>query len=270
MTPTAQQFQEIVWEHYRSHARMMPWRDDPSPYKVLVSELMLQQTQVPRVIVKFDEFMKRFPTVQSLAAAPLGDVLDAWSGLGYNRRAKFLHLAAQQITASSFPNTLEGLVALPGVGLNTAAAIMNYAYNQPHPFVETNIRTVYFEHYFQHSDQVSDKEVLVVVEQTMDHEHPREWFWALMDYGTALKKQGKGRLDQSRHYKKQSPLVGSLREMRGRILVVLRSGKLSVDELKHRVDADERFQSAVEALHQEGLIEQDGSNWCLTGHRGAS
>ncbi|OYX38695.1 hypothetical protein B7Z00_01635 [Candidatus Saccharibacteria bacterium 32-50-10] len=135
-----QEFQDTVWATARELYRAMPWRDDPSLYHVLVSEIMLQQTQVPRVMTKYAEFMRAFPALDSLASASLADVLGVWQGLGYNRRAKYLHLAAKQIVERGEPRTLEELVALPGVGTNTAAAIMNYVYRVPTAYIETNIR----------------------------------------------------------------------------------------------------------------------------------
>src|SRR6266550_351214 len=146
-----QQFHEAVWDYYREHKRIMAWRVHPTPYSVLVSELMLQQTQVNRVLPKFQEFMLRFPTVISLADAPLAEVLRVWSGLGYNRRAKFLHAAAQVVVekyGGVIPATFTELVTLPGVGKNTAGAVLAYAYNQPVVFIETNIRSVFFHHFF--------------------------------------------------------------------------------------------------------------------------
>lgn len=140
-------FRSRVWDNYDHQRRAMPWRDDHSFYAVLVSELMLQQTQVTRVIPKFHEFMRRFPTIEILADAPLADVLIAWQGLGYNRRAKYLHEAAKAIVLCGVPQTRDELIALPGIGANTAGAIMAYAYNKPEAFVETNIRTVYLHEF---------------------------------------------------------------------------------------------------------------------------
>lgn len=248
------EFQEKVWGHYRAHGRQMSWRDFPTFYNVLVSEIMLQQTQVDRVRVKFQEFMERFPTIQDLAAAPLADVLRVWQGLGYNRRAKYLHEAAKVVASDQAPAHMDELVQLPGVGKNTAAAIMNYVYMVPTAFVETNIRSVYFEHFFEGEVEVSDSLVLARVEETMDREHPREWFWALMDYGSWLKKQGSGRLTMSRHYKKQSPLKGSLREMRGLIIKALASGDSNMNDLRQNSPNDGRFAPALRGLEQEGLI----------------
>ncbi|HXH04894.1 MAG TPA: A/G-specific adenine glycosylase [Candidatus Nitrosotenuis sp.] len=262
-------FQEEVWSQAHALARPMSWREDISPYRVLVSELMLQQTQVPRVIPKFESFMQRFPDVATLAHAPLGDVLSEWSGLGYNRRAKFLHNAAKQIVGSSghMPETVGELVKLPGVGANTAAAIMNYAYNIPTSYVETNIRTIYFHHFFPQAEgDIDDATLCEYVDMTLDREHPREWFWALMDYGTHLKKTAGGRLSTSKHYKKQSPLKGSLREMRGCIISRLSTKPHAVEALREAVEADERFTVALRDLAQEGMIENKNDTWSLTGH----
>jgi A/G-specific adenine glycosylase len=227
----------------------------------MVSELMLQQTQVDRVIPKFQAFIEQFPNVQSLASASLADVLVLWSGLGYNRRAKFLYEAAQKVMSEFdgvIPDNLEALVSLPGVGPNTAGAIMAYSFNQPVVFIETNVRTVYFHHFFDDQPSVTDKELRALVAETIDQEHPREWYWAVMDYGTWLKKQGYGAIDKSAHYKKQSPLKGSVREVRGLILKQLALSDATIGELTSLFPEDERFPVAVDGLLKEGLITQTG------------
>jgi A/G-specific adenine glycosylase len=262
-------FRETVWGYYRDHGRQMPWREDPTPYKVLVSELMLQQTQAPRVIPKFDAFMYTCSDFASLAEKSLGEVLALWSGLGYNRRAKFLHQTARLVMSDHggvLPETYAELVKLPGIGKNTAGAIQAYAYNQPVVFVETNIRTVYFHHFYPEPHElVSDRELEALVELTLDRENPREWYWALMDYGSYLKKTAGGRLTSSKHYVKQSPLKGSVREMRGRILKALVDGGCREAELRERVRADERFEPALDSLLREGFIERNSENISLTG-----
>jgi len=260
------EFRELVWQRSHELYRDMPWRDDPTFYYVLVSELMLQQTQVSRVLVKFDEFMKAFPSIEKLAEASLADVLRVWQGLGYNRRAKFLYEAAKYVTLHGQPTTLEELVKLPGVGRNTAGALMNYVYEIPTPFIETNIRTVYLNHFFTGEKSVSDRELQKIVERTMDRDNPREWYWALMDYGVWLKGQGAGALTLSQHYRKQSPLKGSVREVRGQIIAQLTKHDYSLDQLSRKVEADERFAQALEGLLQDGLIEQTGEQIHLTKH----
>lgn len=261
------EFQEIIWQHYYENKRDMPWRENTDPYYVLVSEVMLQQTQVERVKPKFETFIQKFPDISSLANAKLSDVLKLWSGLGYNRRAKFLWQAADKIEkyfSGEIPQKFEDLTTLPGVGENTAGAILAYAFNQPVVFIETNVRTVYFHHFFADSaETVSDVELRELVEATLDKENPREWYYAVMDYGAFLKKGHGGRLSQSRHYKKQAPLKGSLREMRGKILKALVDGGLSSSELRQKVLADERFEPALKSLEQEGLIVVEGDQASL-------
>jgi len=250
-------FQEMIWEYARLHNRRMPWRDNTDPYYILVSELMLQQTQVDRVIPKFHAFIAGFPSTKALASVPLSRVLGLWSGLGYNRRAKFLWQAAKKIEKDFngvIPETYDELVSLPGVGPGTAGAIMAYAFNQPIVFIETNIRTVFFHHFFNDREKVTDKELRQKVEEMLDYENPREWYWALMDYGTSLKKQGLGRLDISAHYKKQSTLKGSMREMRGLIIKALHEEPMGEEKLKHIVKGDKRFLPALKALIKEEMI----------------
>lgn len=260
-------FQELIWQKSSQLYRDMPWREDTRPYYVLVSELMLQQTQVDRVIPKFNAFIAAFPSEEALARASLAEVLILWQGLGYNRRAKYLHDAAKMIIydcAGAFPTTYDELLRLPGVGPNTAGAIVTYAYNQPSVFIETNVRTVYFEHWFAEQDSVSDSELCIIVQKTLDREHPREFYWALMDYGSWLKRQGVARLRQSKHYKKQSALKGSVREVRGQIVRVLSSGDLSLEGLQQTVIHDERFDPALAGLLSDGLVTETKSILHLT------
>ncbi len=260
-------FQELVWDKARELYRDMPWRQDTHPYYVLVSEIMLQQTQVDRVIPKFEAFIATFPDIQTLANASLAEVLTLWSGLGYNRRAKFLHEAAKKIKTEfngEFPETQEGLISLPGVGVNTAGAVLAYSFNQPVVFIETNVRTVYFHHYFEDSSNVSDKELREIVEATVDTEHPREWYWAIMDYGSYLKRQGAGRNDQSRHYRKQSALKGSIREVRGQIIKQLTGRDMELKELRQVLAADDRFPDALAGLTKDGLVKETDGQLHLT------
>jgi A/G-specific adenine glycosylase len=263
----ALEFNEEIWDKARKLYRTMPWRENTTPYYVLVSELMLQQTQVDRVIPKFELFMATFPTITELAKAPLSQVLTVWSGLGYNRRAKFLHEAAKKVVSDFrgvIPDTHEALVGLPGIGPNTAGAILAYSFNKPVVFIETNVRTVFFHYFFEDQSLVTDKELKELVEHTVDTEHPREWYWALMDYGSYLKKQGAGRIDKSSHYKKQTPLKGSIREVRGMILKALAKREYMIDELRAELPEDERYNASVKALMKEGFVKQDGQRLYLT------
>lgn len=259
-------FKELIWEKSRELFRPMPWREDTQPYYVLVSEIMLQQTQVDRVIPKFLAFIEQFPTIQSLASAGLDEVLRLWSGLGYNRRAKFLHEAAKMVVhdfGGVFPNSAEELTKLPGVGANTAGAILAYSFNQPSVFIETNVRSVYFYHLFEGQEMVDDKILREVVTETVDHEHPREWYWALMDYGSFLKRSGAGLNNKSKHYKKQSPLKGSVREVRGMILKQLATRPLSRQALQKQF-TDDRFDLALTGLLKDGLVQETNDTIQLT------
>lgn len=258
------EFQQLIRLKGHELYRDMPWRQDTRPYYILVSELMLQQTQVSRVIPKFEQFIAAFPDTAALARASLADVLTFWQGLGYNRRAKFLHLSAQRVMdeyGGVFPESEKALCTLPGVGKNTAGALRAYAFNQPALFVETNVRTVYIYHLFPDQDTVSDDEVLSALRETIDQENPREWYWALMDYGSHLKSQGVRTNARSAHYTKQSPLEGSVRQVRGRILKQLTStGPQSEVALRVAIVADERYEQALSGLVRDGLVEVSGEN----------
>jgi A/G-specific adenine glycosylase len=256
-----QKLQTIVWDYYKNHGRHdLPWRaPEPDgsfdPYKILVSEIMLQQTQVPRVIPKYHEFLRRFPTFTALADASLGDVLRVWNGLGYNRRAKFLWQAAQRVVAEyggQMPSAQAELVALPGVGVNTAGAVLAYAFNQPAVFVETNIRSVFIHHFFADQQGVTDKQIAELVAQTMSVD-PRTWYWALMDYGTYLKQTSPNLNSASKHYVKQSQFEGSRRQVRGHVLRLLGAGAFTIDELIHLIP-DERTLEVIKQLAEEGFI----------------
>jgi A/G-specific adenine glycosylase len=265
-------FSKTVWQYYRLHGRHdLPWRQLGAdgridPYKVLVSELMLQQTQVQRVIPKFEGFVQQFPTFEVLANAPLAEVLKAWNGLGYNRRAKFLWHAASQVVhdySGVLPQTTSELTTLSGVGPNTAGAILAYAHNKPSIFIETNIRTVFIHHFFAGQTQVSDKHIVDMVARTLP-DNPREWYWALMDYGTHLK-QTIGNLNKlSKHYVKQSAFHGSKRQIRGAVLRLLVHQPYTITEIADLI-ADERLDDVMNDLVKEGLLKVHGGRYKLGG-----
>ncbi len=220
--------------HYARHGRDLPWRHTQDPYRILVSEVMLQQTQVKRVLAFFTEFIKHFPTAKSLARAPLSKVLRQWQGLGYNRRAKFLQQAAQYITTHSWPKNLEDL---PGVGRYTARAVTTFVYDKPEVFVETNIRTVFLYHCYSSVLQktaISDAQLLPLVAGALTQSKmpPREFYWMLMDYGSFLKKQGIKLNSRSKHYTKQSKFKGSRRQKRAARLRKLLARGASDKELE--------------------------------------
>lgn len=262
-------FHETIWDYYRDQGRHdLLWRQPDAegrfdPYKILVSEMMLQQTQVSRVLPKYVQFLRKYPAVHDLSRATLADVLAEWQGLGYNRRAKFLWQAAQLIDGmQAFPETSEELVKLPGIGLNTAAAVLVYSFNQPLTFIETNIRTVFIHHYYQDDVDVADKDILALVSQTIDKEHPREWYWALMDYGSYLKATVGNISRLSKSYTKQSSFVGSNRQIRGMVIRTLIGSKQTKSELEAIVQ-DERLATVLVQLQTEDLIRYDGTYYVL-------
>jgi len=259
MNKKQQAFVNRVWTFYNQNGRQMPWREPDANgefdmYKILVSEIMLQQTQVERVIPKFNAFIKRFPNYSTLAVAQLKEVLELWSGLGYGRRAKYLHDAAKSM-CKTMPESIDDLVSIKGIGYNTAAAVMTYTYNQPYVFVETNIRTVFIHHFFNSNDVVSDEEIAELFAGVLDRENPREFLWAIMDYGSHLKRSGVKNNTQSKHYTKQSKFEGSLRQIRGQILRELQH----TQSLKQIQDAisDPRLNEALAGLEKDGLISVD-------------
>jgi A/G-specific adenine glycosylase len=265
------EFQITVWQYYQDNGRhTMPWRspeDDGTydPYKIMLSEIMLQQTQVARVTIKYQEFLQLFPTMESLAQAPLAEVLSAWSGLGYNRRAKFVWQAAQMVVQdfeSQFPVQTSQMVRLPGIGPNTAGAIAAYAFNQPVVFVETNIRTVFIHHFFQDTSAVPDSAIMELAAAALDTKNPRAWYWALMDYGSYIKQTVGNLSKESNSYTKQSTFEGSLRQIRGQALRILTNGPLQQKEICQEI-TDPRLAEVLEALLREQLIQKQGNTYRL-------
>lgn len=258
---TIRAFKKRVRGYYRVHKRDFPWRRTRNPYCIFVSEVMLQQTQTDRVAPKYRSFIKRFPGFRALADAPLRDVLQEWQGLGYNRRAKFLKRAAEIIVAEhngKLPCDERSLVALPGIGGNTAGSIRAFAFNEPSVFVETNIRTVFIHHFFARERVVDDAEICMLVEKTLDRKNPREWYFALMDYGVMIKKTIGNQNAKSKHYTKQSRFEGSDRQIRGAILRALsRHGPLTKKQLCQYIDSpcpQKRIQTQIGALEKEGFV----------------
>jgi len=257
-------FQKLVLAYYREHGRAFPWRETHDPYRILVSEIMLQQTQTARVLSSYDRFVEAFPDFASLAAAPLHEVLRAWQGLGYNRRAVALQRTAQIVESSlsgALPSSPETLETLPGIGRYTAAAIAAFAFDRPVVFIETNIRAVFLHFFFRKTDQVADGQLVPLVEATLDREQPRDWYYALFDYGAMLKRSAAGGA-RSLHNRRQSAFAGSNREMRGRILrLLLEHSPVTERELADSLQAEEpRMKESLTQLRTEGFIEIDGDS----------
>lgn len=253
-------FKKTVWGYYKKYGRNLPWRETRNPYHILVSEIMLQQTQVKRVCEKYKTFISLFPNIHVLARASLSDVLRAWSGLGYNRRAKFLHELAKIVVnkhGGIIPSRIEELVKLPGIGQATGSSFLAFSHNQPTVFVETNIRSIFIHFFFRQKSKVNDKEIFPLVEKTLYKKNPREWYSALMDYGTMLKAREENPGKKSAQYVKQSRFEGSLRQLRGRILAeCLKTSPIPFKSLVEKVAENSKKMSiALAGLEREGFLE---------------
>ena len=261
-------FIKIINEFYASHKRKFIWRDVDNPYYIFVSEVMLQQTQTARVEQKFDLFVNELPGFESLATAPFSFVLALWKGLGYNRRAKYLQESAQKVVnayGGNLPVDPEILQTFPGIGPNTACSISTFAFNKPHVFIETNIRTVFLHHFFPQEEKVSDKKLFPLIEKTLDKKDPRQWYYALMDYGVYLKKLHKNPSRRSKHHVIQSKFEGSNRQIRGQILEqLLHHGSLVHEEFYDLLMFDpQRIDAMLQQLAEEKLIVNKDNQFIL-------
>jgi A/G-specific adenine glycosylase len=267
-------FKKEIWRYYKANRRDLPWRNTRNPYRILVSEIMLQQTQVGRVIPFYEAFIKKFPDFKALAATPISDVLRVWNGLGYNRRALNLKKLAIIVTEKykgALPRDPAVLETFPGIGKGTAGAISAFAFDKPVRFIETNIRRVFIHFFFaasvakQHSDflkkvrmssGVSDAEILELVEKTLPRKNVREWYYALMDYGAMLGKTAENANRKSKSYKVQPKFKGSNRELRGKILqLMLEKKRLRKEAIaKFLGETLSRTAQVLSELEQEGFL----------------
>lgn len=259
-------FQKEIWQFYLRHKRIFPWRETNNPYFILISEMMLQQTQVSRVIPKYNQFISQFPAIKNLATSSFHRVLQLWQGLGYNRRARFLHQTAQIIEKQYkgiIPSDITTLRQLPGLGIATASAILVFGYNQPLVFVETNIRRVYIHFFFSDKEKVDDKEILPIVKETLDADNPRFWYYALMDYGAKLGKNKFNPNTKSTHYTKQSKFEGSVRQIRGQIVrTVLLHPDITINKLRLQICSDKsKFRQTVKQLEKENIITKSNNHF---------
>jgi len=257
-------FKQFIWKYYRDNGRQFAWRNIDDPYGIVISEIMLQQTQTYRVAPKYDLWIQAFPDFATLAQAPLRDVLTAWQGLGYNRRGMYTQKIAQKVMDEfngELPSDPEILITFPGIGRNTAGSINAFAFNKPVVFIETNIRAVFIHSFFKDKDKVHDNELLPLIAQTVDQENPREWYYALMDYGVFLKQQCKNPSRKSAHHTKQSKFEGSDRQIRGQVIRLLTTQPMpmSIEQLVGACNKDAlRVQNIVDQLCSELLLKCDG------------
>lgn len=259
------EFRKRIWAHYRRAGRRhLPWNRTRDPYQILAAEVMLQQTQVLRVLKKYPEFLKAFPDFSSLEKAPTSRVLKVWQGMGYNRRALFLKRLAEIVVkqyGGKLPKDQKELAKLPGIGMNSAGSIAAAAYNYPSVFIETNIRRVFIHFFFPvhiHKNMrvVRDNEIMPLIEQTLDRKNPREWYWALMDYGAMLGRTVKNPNRRSAHYTRQAKFHGSSREMRGRVIKkMLQKDRVTFSELIAETGTPAaRLETILAGLESEGFI----------------
>lgn len=234
----------------------------------MVSEIMLQQTQTERTREKYLAFIKVFPTVKKLSSAPRSDVLRMWQGLGYNRRALLLKQSAEMVINTyqgKIPSEYEELQQLPGIGPYTAGAILAFAFNKPHVLIETNIRSVFLHHFFQKNKKISDGELIPLIKATLSQKKPREWYQALMDYGSYLKKMVPNPNRRSSHYVRQAPFKGSRRELRGVLLKqIINNRSCSLSNLSKLLQrTKDEILPLLAGLEKEGFIEKKNGSYRL-------
>ena len=269
LTPSQiRSFQKKVYHYYDTQGRDLPWRKRITPYRVLVSEIMLQQTQVDRVIEKYKEFLSAFPDFKTLSKAPLPKLLKIWSGMGYNRRALSLRKLAQVVVAEHkgrLTSDPDILVTLPGIGKYTAGAVSAFAFNKPVIFMDTNIRRVFIHEFFRDKQNIHDDELVPFVRQTLDTNDPRKWYNALMDYGAMLKQQHANPNRRSAHYKRQSPFENSNRQVRGKILKALvADAPLTALQIVNKVAMDAgRVKDNLIQMEKEGFVRKKGRSFII-------
>ncbi len=261
-------FRRRIYDYYDRHGRDLPWRRRPTGYRVVVSEIMLQQTQVDRVRDKFGEFLGVFPGFPNLAEASAAKLIAIWSGMGYNRRALALRALARKVLSEHrgrLPGDFDKLLALPGIGKYTAGAVLAFAFNRPVVFLDTNIRRVFIHEFFHDRNSVHDDDIIPLIQRTMDRKNPRRWYNALMDYGSMLVKEHRNPNRRSAHYQKQSPFENSNRQVRGRIVKLLvKNAPLTFTEIVKQTGIDSgRVKANLAQLEAEGFAEKKGRTYTI-------
>ncbi len=263
-------FQKMIWDFYEKNGRHdLPWRNTQNLYDILVSELMLQQTQVSRVLPKYTEWIARYPNFKTLAESNFIDVLQMWQGLGFQRRAKYLYQIAGILKNKTEKElrkmTVEELDLLPGVGPYTASAIHTFVSDAEEIFIETNIRTIFIHHFFSDQKNIKDEDILQKIKDTLPQYGFREWYFALMDYGAHLKVNGIKNNIQSASYTKQSKFIGSNRQVRGQILKSMLETHVTTKIILQReigTQKDALIKALLE-LEKEGFIVISGETVSL-------
>ncbi len=266
-------FRREVWAFYQRGRRSFPWRETSDPYAILVSEFMLQQTQVQRVLTAYPSFVERFPSLPALAEASLEQVLEQWGRLGYSRRALHLRRAARHTLdhyGGVLPGTAQELQTLPGVGPATAAAVAAFAFGEPTVLLETNIRSAFIHHFFPGHDLVPDTALRPLVAEAVDHHNPRDWYYALMDLGAFLKRVDRGLTRRAAAYRAQSAFAGSRRALRAAVVREVLEGLGGRPQLEAlcaegegRLAAytPEMLAGVLEELEREGFLRAEGAGY---------
>lgn len=259
---TLRRFQKKIFDWWEGNKRDLPWRKTHDPYRIMVSEIMLQQTQVARGLLKYQEFITRFPSLESLAGASPAEVIRVWKGMGYNRRAVYLHGAARKIVTDYhgiFPQDERALLQLPGLGKYTTRAILVFAYKKDVAMVDTNIRQI-ITHFFFHDVPQSEKMIQEVADALIPQGKAWEWHQALMDYGALALDRKK-----NKRKKKQTPFKETNRYFRGRILDLLREGDKQEDEVYAVLRQTYKKDNAAAAALLQGLVKDKLISWSKTG-----
>jgi A/G-specific adenine glycosylase len=258
-------FKNLILSFYSEHGRHFRWRETRDPYAILVSEVMLQQTQTGRVVPKYETFLSRWPSFPSLAEVSTEELLSVWKGLGYNRRALNLRKSARmtQDWGWTIPNDKALIESLPGVGKATCAAIRSFCFGEKSVYLETNIRRVLLTSFYPHQEEVKDKDLEQLLYQlSLINEDMRVWYYALMDYGVLLKAIFPNANKRSAHYTKQKKFENSNRQIRGLLVHLLTdTGPKELSEIYGLLShfEDERIRYSLEQLAQEGFVqEKDG------------
>ena len=262
-------FQKIIYSYFKQYGRDFNFRKEINPYNVVISEMMLQQTQANRVVEKFQQFIQEFPDFHSLATASLIDVLKIWQGLGYNRRAVALKKIAEKVVNEFdgiLPADIEILKSFPQIGQNTASSIVAFAFNMPTFFIEVNIRRVYIYFFFPGKSAIQDNDIMPLVRKTLDRSKVRKWYYALMDYGVMLKRTHPELNKKSAHYRKQSKFKGSNREIRGKILkLLIENENLTKPEILRELEINsKKLNEILNLLIKEGFIKQENNQFSIT------
>ncbi len=253
-----------IWSFYRSEGRDFPWRATDNPYEILLSELMLQQTQTERVLPKYRLFLSLWPTFRAMAESSLSELLSAWRGLGYNRRALALRTIAQRSESFGWtlPADYETLLTFPMIGPATAAALMAFSYRKPAIYLETNIRRVLIHQFHPGEERIPDSVLREELKELLEFQQDvKHWYYALMDYGVHLKRVLVNPNRRSAHYSRQARFEGSNRQIRGLLLVAFtEQGSLDFESLCERIAFPrERIEQCLTALIREGFVQESSS-----------